>query len=48
MVFAVGFALALVDLDLFVGGQGGYTCYRLPNIVQLRTPGQLMAIAQGQ
>ena len=38
---------ALVDTDLFVGGTQGYSCFRLPNLVQLPTPGSLLAIAQG-
>jgi sialidase-1 len=38
---------ALIDMDLFVGGQGGYSCYRLPNLLQMRTPGHLVAVAQG-
>ena len=37
----------LVDMNLFVGGQGGYACYRLPNLVQLREPGHMLAIVQG-
>jgi sialidase-1 len=37
---------ALVDQDLFVGGTDGYYCYRLPNLIQLPTPGHLLAIAQ--
>lgn len=40
-------AAPLVDSDLFVGGEGGYACYRLPNLVQLATPGHLLAFAQG-
>ena len=39
-------AKPLVDLDLFVGGKGGYACYRLPNLVQLQTPGHLLAVVQ--
>lgn len=44
-----GFAAAsdLVDSDLFVGGEGGYFCYRLPNLVQLKEPGHLLAVVQG-
>eukprot|EP00660_Eupelagonema_oceanica_P012963 gene12963-13049_t len=38
----------LVDLDLFTGGNGGYYCYRLPNLLQMRTPGHLVAIAQAK
>ena len=38
----------LVDLDLFTGGEGGYYCYRLPNLLQMRTPGHLVAIAQAK
>ena len=37
----------LVDMDLFVAGEGGYSCYRLPNLVQLATPGHILAVAQG-
>lgn len=36
-----------VDLDLFTGGEGGYSCYRLPNLLQMKTPGHLVAVAQG-
>ena len=39
-------ARPLVDLDLFVAGEGGYACYRLPNLVQLQRPGHLLAVAQ--
>jgi hypothetical protein len=39
-------AAQLVDIDLFTGGEGGYSCYRLPNLLQLRKPGHLVAIAQ--
>jgi hypothetical protein len=38
----------LIDVDLFVGGVGGYVCYRLPNLVQMRTPGHLVAFGQGR
>jgi sialidase-1 len=38
---------ALVDMDLFVGGENNYSCYRLPNLLQMQTPGHLVAIAQG-
>jgi sialidase-1 len=37
----------LTDRDVFVGGEDGYYCYRLPNLVQLPTPGHLLAVAQG-
>jgi hypothetical protein len=37
----------LVDLDLFRAGDGGYACFRLPNLVQLRAPGHMLAIVQG-
>ena len=37
----------LVDIDLFTGGLSGYPCYRLPNLLQLKTPGHLVATAQG-
>jgi sialidase-1 len=40
-------AHGLIDMNLFVGGEGGYSCYRLPNLLQMRTPGHLVAIAQG-
>lgn len=40
-------ANVLVDTDLFVGGEGGYFCYRLPNMLQLGTPGHMLVIAQG-
>jgi|EP01047_Picozoa_sp_COSAG01_P059032 sialidase-1 len=36
-----------IDMTLFVGGEGGYACYRLPNLVQLRTPGHMLAVVQG-
>ena len=39
--------MQLVDTDLFAGGKGGYSCYRLPNLLQMKTPGHLVAIAQG-
>ena len=39
-------ARSLVDIDLFVGGEGGYACYRLPNLVQLQKPGHLLAVVQ--
>ena len=45
---ALGSLAALVDRDLFTGGVGGYSCYRLPNLLQLRAPGSLVAIAKGQ
>ena len=38
----------LIDVDLFVGGVGGYVCYRLPNLVQMRAPGHLVAFGQGR
>ena len=47
LVHMDGAPSALVDMDLFVGGHGGYTCYRLPNLLQMRAPGHLVAIAQG-
>ena len=31
----------LHDADLFVGGEGGYACYRLPNLVQLPAAGHI-------
>lgn len=37
----------LFDADLFVGGQGGYACYRLPNLVRMRAAGHLLAVVQG-
>ena len=37
----------LVDADLFRAGQGGYACYRLPNLVNLHAPGHMLAIVQG-
>jgi sialidase-1 len=40
------FIFALVDRDVFAGGKDGYYCYRLPNLVQLPTPGHLLAVAQ--
>ena len=36
-----------VEFDVFVGGIDGYFCYRLPNLIQLPTPGKLLAVAQG-
>ena len=45
-LLAVGSA-SLIDMDLFVGGTGGYSCYRLPNLLQMRAPGHLVAISQG-
>jgi len=47
MLSIASLAAALVDTDLFIGGTGGYYCYRLPNLVQLPTPGHLLAVAQG-
>lgn len=38
---------SLVDMDLFVAGVGGYSCYRLPNLVMLRKQGHMLAIVQG-
>jgi sialidase-1 len=37
---------SLVNSELFVGGQGGYACYRLPNLVELPS-GHLLAVVQG-
>jgi len=37
----------LLDMDLFVGSSDGYSCFRLPNLLQMRDPGHLVAIAQG-
>ena len=38
----------LIDTDLFVAGEGGYACYRLPNLLELKLPGHLLALAQGR
>ena len=40
-------AASLVDMDLFVGGVGGYSCYRLPNLVMLPQHGHMLSLAQG-
>ena len=37
----------VVDMDLFRAGDGGYACYRLPNLVMLRPAGHMLAIVQG-
>ena len=37
-----------LEMDLFTGGIGGYDCYRLPNLVQMNTPGHLLALGQGR
>eukprot|EP00040_Diaphanoeca_grandis_P030297 m.178837 g.178837 ORF g.178837 m.178837 type:complete len:431 (-) comp31953_c2_seq18:113-1405(-) len=37
---------SLVDMDLFVGQKDGYFCYRLPNLIQLKASGEMLAIAQ--
>ena len=39
---------AVVDQDLWTAGEGGYVCYRLPNLVELNTPGHLVAFGQGR
>ena len=41
-------AAGFVDLDLWTAGEGGYVCYRLPNLVELNTAGHLVAFGQGR
>jgi len=41
-------AADLIDMDLFKAGDLGYVCFRLPNLVQMRTPGHLVAFGQGR
>lgn len=46
-VSATNLGGGLVDMNLFVGGVGGYACYRLPNLVQLHSPGHWLTVVQG-
>ena len=39
--------LQLEDMTLFSSGKGGYACYRLPNLVELRLPGHMLVVVQG-
>eukprot|EP00936_MAST-01D_sp_MAST-1D-sp1_P002670 g2670.t1 len=57
LLFLVGSSLSTVastrsrdyvNTDLWTGGEGGYVCYRLPNLIELSTPGHLVAFGQGR
>lgn len=42
------FATSLIEMDLFKADTYGYNCYRLPNLLQMNTPGHLVAFGQGR